>query len=434
MTIRLARQKSTNQPYPLEPTKFARHAAILAQSGSGKSFLMGRLIEELALSTKARIVIFDPNSDFIRLPQPDAGVWQDEKFARSFFPDESCEDFQNTWSTMKISIASNHNLDNARGLRLEWGRFSDLEMASVMNIDVKRQSDLYQCLFLTRQVSDESWSQDEEACFDFDHFKAQWEKVYKYLLTGRGPELVRKNPLAQTLRKTVGTQTALTLKTIVDSLALYQIWLSQGDGGTDVRNLVPGSEEAGRILVVDLQSLTNSDERIAVVNAIMDELWAQARRDLWEVTRDFDKPDTRVPTFIIIDEAHNLVPADKQSPGIRSVSDQIVRVAAEGRKYGLHLIVATQRPRKIDSNVLSECDNLVLMKMTNDSDIKYAEDIFGFLATGVGQKAKTFTVGEFLLAGHFTAGDEILQAAPRRTVQGGRSIPDSSWTSSEGKP
>ena len=43
------------------------HTAIVAQSGSGKSFFVGRLIEELILATKARCVILDPNADFRRI-------------------------------------------------------------------------------------------------------------------------------------------------------------------------------------------------------------------------------------------------------------------------------------------------------------------------------------------------------------------------------
>ncbi|NVM24158.1 MAG: DUF87 domain-containing protein [Desulfobacterales bacterium] len=44
---------------------------VLTQSGSGKSFLVGRLIEELVIKTNARVVVLDPNSDFVRLPEVD---------------------------------------------------------------------------------------------------------------------------------------------------------------------------------------------------------------------------------------------------------------------------------------------------------------------------------------------------------------------------
>lgn len=48
----------------------AYHTAIIAQSGSGKSFFLGRLVEEILLQTKARCLILDPNADFRRFADP----------------------------------------------------------------------------------------------------------------------------------------------------------------------------------------------------------------------------------------------------------------------------------------------------------------------------------------------------------------------------
>ncbi|HKG72372.1 MAG TPA: DUF87 domain-containing protein, partial [Nitrososphaeraceae archaeon] len=51
------------------------HTVIVAQSGSGKSFFLGRLIEELLIRTKCRCLIFDPNGDFSRMDQINEYVW-----------------------------------------------------------------------------------------------------------------------------------------------------------------------------------------------------------------------------------------------------------------------------------------------------------------------------------------------------------------------
>ena len=66
--------------------------------------------------------------------------------------------------------------------------------------------------------------------------------------------------------------------------------------------------------------------------------------------------------FIVIDEAHNLaptMPTSERSP--EAVSQALVRIAMEGRKYGLFLIVVTQRPSRLNENLLSQCDSLCLM-------------------------------------------------------------------------
>jgi DNA helicase HerA-like ATPase len=181
------------------------------------------------------------------------------------------------------------------------------------------------------------------------------------------------------------------------------------------------------VLVVDLQSLSREEERNAIVNRVLDAVWKKGKQEQWEALRDFDKPDLRRPTFIVIDEAHNLIPERKTSPASESLTAKVVRIAAEGRKYGLYLIVVTQRPRKVDSNILAECDNLLLMKVTNQSDLDFAEQAFGFLSKEITQRATALTTGELLLTGSLGRGPTIFHVSPRRTLEGGRSIDDSYW-------
>ena len=71
----------------------------------------------------------------------------------------------------------------------------------------------------------------------------------------------------------------------------------------------------------------------------------------------------RQPVLIVIDEAHNVCPAAPQDALTALATDYAVRIAAEGRKFGLYLLVCTQRPQKVQENIISQCDNLVLMRM-----------------------------------------------------------------------
>src|SRR5688572_18082629 len=73
--------------------KLAKHTSIIAQAGSGKSFFLGRLVEEILLNTKAKVLVFDPNGDFrmVNQPQP-ASVWEKARYdpatRRGFLPTE----------------------------------------------------------------------------------------------------------------------------------------------------------------------------------------------------------------------------------------------------------------------------------------------------------------------------------------------------------
>jgi hypothetical protein len=134
-----------------------------------------------------------------------------------------------------------------------------------------------------------------------------------------------------------------------------------------------------------------------------------------------------VPTILVIDEAHNIVPARRTSPAAERLAADIVRIAAEGRKFGFFLLVVTQRPRKLEPSILSECDALFLMKMTNESDLKEAAEVFGFLEPVLVDEAKKLKVGEVFLQGRLGHTTTVWHAAPRRTRQGGKSLDDAYW-------
>jgi DNA helicase HerA-like ATPase len=426
-TIRFALNKETKRPYSIDPVGLMKHSLILAQSGSGKSFMIGRLLEELILETKANIVILDPNSDFIRLEQPDEFKWKDKKLKPWFYPGDSLKKFLSKWnSTKKIVVASNRNLEDACRIVMDWGSLDSYQMAAISGINIQNDSDLYWYLFLTRQIALETWDGEDEVYYDFEHFREKSDEIIKFIMSGRGSALIKENPLAQTLKRSTGGATALRFRAILDALADYEIWRSRGDGEIDVCDFVDTSS-SHQALVIDFQSLSRQEERISVATRILVTLWNKRREAHWEATRDFQKSDTRVPLFLVIDEAHNLIPREKQNSAIQKLSGEIIRVAAEGRKYGIYLIVATQRPRRLDSSVLTECDNLFLMKTNNDQDIKFITDTLGFLNSDVAENAKSFSVGDIIIAGSVDSKGHVLHVSPRRTYEGGKGISETYW-------
>src|SRR5439155_23147506 len=111
----------------------------------------------------------------------------------------------------------------------------------------------------------------------------------------------------------------------------------------------------------------------------------------------------------------------------REIRDWLLRIATEGRKYGLFLLVLSQRPARLHPTLLTQCRNLCLMKMSNRADVATVERIFG-LRDGVADRALQFGVGDALLAGNFVglplSAPRFAHSGPRRTVQGGRNIGD----------
>jgi len=127
----------------------ANHTAIIAQSGSGKSFLLGRLIEEILLESRGRCVIIDPNSDFRRVYESqNSRLWTEARYdtlSRSGrLPHEaSREQFTRRWSRIPVRIrtGSARRFRHAERLKLWWPSISVEFLAE--ELDPMLRSDLY---------------------------------------------------------------------------------------------------------------------------------------------------------------------------------------------------------------------------------------------------------------------------------------------------
>src|SRR5581483_3158586 len=74
-----------------------------------------------------------------------------------------------------------------------------------------------------------------------------------------------------------------------------------------------------------------------------------------------------VPVMLVCEEAHRYVPA-KSDLGFEPCRRAIAKIAKEGRKYGASLCVVTQRPAEIDPTILSQCNTVFALRMSNDRD------------------------------------------------------------------
>ena len=121
--------------------------------------------------------------------------------------------------------------------------------------------------------------------------------------------------------------------------------------------------------------------------------------------------------LIVIDEAHNVCPAEPAATPLTALAtEQAVRIAAEGRKFGLYLLVSTQRPQKVHENVLSQCDNLVLMRMNSAADLAHLARRSRSRRDLLDQHRRS-TQGEALVAGKFASHPALVRSAlavPRR--------------------
>ncbi len=90
----------------------------------------------------------------------------------------------------------------------------------------------------------------------------------------------------------------------------------------------------------------------------------------------------QVPVTLVCEEAHRYVPANP-SLGFEPCKRAIAKIAKEGRKYGASLCIVTQRPAEIDPTILSQCNTVFALRMSNDRDQQIVESAISDTGSGM---------------------------------------------------
>jgi len=131
------------------------------------------------------------------------------------------------------------------------------------------------------------------------------------------------------------------------------------------------------------------------------------------------------PCWIEIDEAQNILPAEKRT----SATDTLVRLVREGRNYGISFAVTTQQPSSIDQRIMAQVDLLIVHKLSVQSDIEYvARNLKSVLPEEVSYGGRVLTLQEIIrsldtgqaLVSHVDSDRAyIVEIRPRVSVHGG---------------
>jgi hypothetical protein len=88
------------------------------------------------------------------------------------------------------------------------------------------------------------------------------------------------------------------------------------------------------------------------------------------------------PVNLVLEEAHRYI-ADKPSEFALDATRIFERVAKEGRKYGLLLLIASQRPSELSKTVLSQCSNFIIHRIQNPEDLQHIRRMTPFISESV---------------------------------------------------
>lgn len=105
-----------------------------------------------------------------------------------------------------------------------------------------------------------------------------------------------------------------------------------------------------------------------------------------------------IPVLLVCEEAHNYVPAS-DSVMYRASRKSIERIAKEGRKYGLSLMVVSQRPSEVSPTIFSQCNNFIALRLTNKHDQSYIKGLLPENTSGAAEMLPSLGQGEALVVG-----------------------------------
>ena len=360
---------------------FDRHTFLCGQSGSGKTFALGVILERLLLETDLRIVILDPNSDFVRLDRlrPLADVNRTTSSELSPESYEALVDlFRRVAPKLKVLRPDPYAEEPSKLLRI---RFSDLErheQGLVLGMDPLR---------------------------DREEFNAYWRAIEGLSKVRYSLSEVKEAVMRQFSAE--ARQLGLRIENL--GVADWSLWCS-----ADEPSLIDVLDEDWRCLIIDSGTLASPAEQSIVAASVLGHLWRHRHE--------------RQPILIVADEAHNICPQEPVDNLETAATSHAIKIAGEGRKFGLYLLVATQRPSKIHANVLSQCDNLVLMKMNSASDLEHISQIFSQAPATFLDQSPHFAQGECLLAGKMVRNPTFGGFEGRFSEEGGTDVP-TSWAS-----
>jgi len=143
------------------------------------------------------------------------------------------------------------------------------------------------------------------------------------------------------------------------------------DGALPFYDRQRASAEAANVVIVDLSLL--SSEVLENVTALIGRLIHEFLQRLSDPVSDVERGE--FPVVLVLEEAQNYIRENRRIEE-ESISKQVFeRIAREGRKYGLGLVVASQRPSELSKTVLSQCNSFIVHRLQNPEDLRYFREI-----------------------------------------------------------
>jgi len=346
------------------------HMAILAGTGSGKSYTAGVLVEELLRPyNRAAVLIFDPHGEY--------GTLADMRGHPAFTSEEG--------------YAPEVNILTPEDIRI---RLSSL--------------DYYDILTLLPTMSDRQQAILNKA---FSVLMKHQRGTYRWDVQ----DLISAVYEADRSSDDEGNE-----KTGSSAPALE--WklskLERSDYFHRMQHLAPKDLfQPGQVTVLQMSEISQEEQQV-ICAAILRQSYQARMNTAKELLTAEDENYLPYPVFILLEESHRFAPAHEPAR-----CKQILRtVLSEGRKFGMGVGLITQRPGKLDSDVLSQCMSQFLMRIVNPVDqesLKYGVEAAG---RDLLKELPALTKGQVIISGACVNTPVLCQVRQRLTQHGGETL------------
>lgn len=401
---------------------FGQHAAVLGSTGSGKSGTVAALIHAVldhkgtdGKPLKPRIVVIDPHGEYSAAFKGRAVVFR--AYSAAAAPVGATTELRLPYWLMSG--------DELRGLII--GK-TEAEATSQNNIVYKALKysrmvtagivtaaphgsvgDFEPPLVAGKTKSDVvAFDRDKPIRFSLDNFEQHIDEI-------QGRKTGKTDSLSASDRKS--HDSILDKLNVLRSDPRLKFLMEAGPPEVTLESVIlqlTGEGANGStVKVIDISGLPN--EVAGPMAALVCRLLFNYK--IWETREEREKD----PILIVCEEAHRYVPNFGEAQ-YREAQDAVRRVAKEGRKYGLGLMLVSQRPADVESTVLSQCNSWIVLRLTNSSDQEHVSRFLPDSLVGLTKILSSLSRREAIFVGEGAA----LPSRIRITMLPKEKLPDSS--------
>jgi hypothetical protein len=365
---------------------FQRHAAILGSTGTGKSWAVALMLERAARLSHPNVIVFDVHGEYWPLTEDAPGRLASARGLRVAGPADRGQDREDLlhlpyWLLERDEFMTLGQDPNDPHAADQMFRFSEhvLALKEIALADAGRQQAV------------DTFTIDSPIPYRLAHLvqmlkQDDSERIPRH--PGNhldpGPYNGRLTGLISRIEARAADPRYAFIFDPPEATLTFE-WLVQ-----TAEKLLEARADAPGIKLIDLSE---------VPSAIVPMVCGVLARLIFEI-QFWMKPESRTPVCLVCDEAHLYLPPAEDSGPVHGVALRAFEsIAKEGRKYGVALVVVSQRPTDVSRTILSQCHNFMIMRVTNDYDRAMIERLIPETLAGVTTILPVLDIGEAIVIG-----------------------------------